>query len=228
MELTAEELQKKIDDAVGPIKAKNTELLGKMAKYKNYDDLNIDDLKAAADKLAGMEAEKLEAEGKWQEAYETLKKEHQGVVDELKISNKRLKDDFDSSRLTNEITIGLMGHDIIGDLSEVAVTTLLSQAEIDSEGQVVFGDKPAGEFIAEWADGPVGKYFIKSGNSGGGSPGSGGESGENVSKFFNPDSPDFNQTEQLAVKRSDPALHETLTKQYAKNKPLPMQAPRIA
>lgn len=219
MELTAEELQGKIDAALKPIKDKNTELLGKLVGFKKFEDIDLEKLQEAAVKLEAAEQEKLEAEGKWEEAYTKLKGEHQGVVDELKVANGVLKGELESTTLKNGVTIELMGLDIIGDLSEVAVTTLLAQASLNEEGAVVMGDKPIADFMTEWAEGPVGKHFIKSGNSGGDSGGNSGDDHATFEQYFKPGT--VNQTKQEELRKTNLPAFELLDKQYNQGQKLP-------
>lgn len=212
MKLTEEQLQEKIDAAVKQLKDKNAELLGKLAKFKNLDGVDIEKLKADSKKLEELEQKRLEDEGKWQEAYENLKAENQKAVDELTAAKNKLQEDFDKATINNEVTIGLMGLNIISDLSEVAVSTISSMAGI-KDGEVMVGDKPLKDYLSEWADSPVGKHFIKSGNSGGGAPGADGAGLKaTYETYFKPGT--VNQTKQLELKSKSKEVYDLLNKQY--------------
>jgi hypothetical protein len=218
-EYTAEEIQAIVDKAVGPLKDKNKELLGKVAKNKQFEGVDLETLQAAATKLEELETTKTKEQGEWEKAYNKLKEKQGTLVTDLEAANVKLKADFDASKVKNEITIGLMGLDIIGDLSEVAVSTLVGQATLDDEGAVQFGDEKSADFMKKWAEGPVGKHFIKSGNSGGG--GNGSESDKvttEFEKYYKPES--ANQTKQLELSRTNPEVHKLLDTKYNTKEPL--------
>jgi len=220
-EYTDQEIKDMIEEATKELKNKNTELLGKLKKLKQFEGIDIKSLQEAADKLKELEDKNLEEEGKWKEAYDKLKADNQKTIDELNAAKEKIQTDFNNSKLKNSVIIGLMGLDVIPELSEVATASLISQASLNDAGETVFGDKDVATFMKEWAESPVGKHFIKSGNSGGGGDGSQGDALKTTYEpFFKPGT--VNSTKQLELKNKDPKLYETLSKQYAA--PMPFQS----
>ncbi len=220
MEITKEELDKKIADAIGPIKAKNTELLGKLKGLKQFDGIDLEELQTAANELKQLKEDGEKESGKWEGLYNTLKAKTEKDAADLTALNVSLQAEFDASTLKNSVTVGLMGLDIIPELSEVAIATLMSQASLNEDKAVVFGDKSSEDFMKKWADSPVGKHMIKSGNTGGGGGGSENDALKTeYEAHFKPGT--VNMTKQLELKNSKPEVFKVLDDQYNPKKPLP-------
>ena len=180
MEITEAELKKKIkeavdaatdiavEEAVNGLKAKNTELLGKLKKAQK--DATIDpadhaalqaDLDANETKLAqavkDLKAVTTENE-KIKKSYETESKVAHNLLVETGLSTALLESGIKNPSYLKAAKAMLAG--------QVVLTT-------DGDERVAkVGDKPLAEFVKEWAASDEGKTFVDApGNAGGGAGG---------------------------------------------------------
>lgn len=162
----------KVQDSVEKLEAKNKELIGENRKLKSAGEIKPEDLAAAeerADKaeaaLAAAQKEAKDAKAAADKATKTLEAE-QGFTQKLLI-----QDGIKSALIAN----GVKDEDFIDSLT----AKFSSGASINADGETrtaIYGDKPLGDFIKEWAASDAGKKFIAApSNSGGGAGGGDGK-----------------------------------------------------
>ncbi len=169
IELTAEELDAKIAEAVDGLKAKNAELLAEVKKYKKGQTVDP----AEVDKL---ESQIAELQGK----LTTAEKAAKIATKEVDTVRKQLESEsaFNQRLLVdNGLTDALTKNGVTNPVHLKAAKALLAQGikiEADGENRVAkFGDKPLADAIKEWAGSDEGKHFVAApGNAGGGAAGS--------------------------------------------------------
>lgn len=169
IELTAEELDAKIAEAVDGLKAKNAELLAEVKKYKKGQTVDPAEVEKLESQIAELQGKLTTAE----KAAKIATKEVDTVRKQLESEsafNQRLLVD-------NGLTDALTKNGVTNPVHLKAAKALLAQGikiEADGENRVAkFGDKPLADAIKEWAGSDEGKHFVAApGNAGGGAAGS--------------------------------------------------------
>lgn len=208
------------EEEIQGLKNKNKELLDELKDLKNqmksFEGLDIKALQDSAAELDKLKKQQMEEEGEYKKLYETQKdahqkeiKKYQSEIDTLKSSANGLTKELGVSNALSNITL-------IPELADVARKTIMSEAGVDKDGNVVVGDKAVSEYVKEWAETPVGKHFIMNDNSGGGGPG-GGDDTKFVTeeKYFDPKSKEFNRTEQAKFTKANPEKAQEFRAKYA-------------
>jgi len=217
MELTEEELAAKIKESTEAaiaaaaieadkaLKAKNTELLGKLAKFKEVDP---EEYKQTLAKLKEIEDAKLtEAEKAEQRRAERLKKE---AAKDMELAT--LKADLAKEKKGNAIANAIRDAGAVNEGMGDAVALLIKDRITTSDtGAFMIGDKPVADYVAEWRK-EEGKGFFVPANSGGGGQGSSSVGGNDQAKYFKR-GPDWNLTKQAALRKSSPDLAKQLAEQ---------------
>lgn len=239
MELTQEELDKKIADGVeaavtkatAKLVEKNTEVIGKLNKAKQ----DAKDIEAAkAKEIEDAIQEGLKKDGKHDELINRLTEQHStsliALETKLAESNaKELKATGDLRELM--IDKGLADQFLAAGVTdptllEAAVALSSRNAEIvdddDGKPQVMISGANVADFMKEWTEGK-GKAFISAGDFGGNAGGTGENKAGDWEVHFKPETE--NATKQLELKNSNASLFDTLSKKYAP-KDLPLTAPR--
>lgn len=170
-QISAATIQQQIDAAIAGLKEKNSELLGKLKKadekVKQYDGINIDEIRAIKERLDQDEDAKLLAEGKKNvviEKYtERMRAAHEEALKaerERTAAEARRADAYKGSVLDNQI------RSVTGGLHKGAVEDALLHArqifsldakgnaiQLDPEGRPVLGKDGASPFSpAEWIE----------------------------------------------------------------------------
>jgi hypothetical protein len=173
MEITEQELKDKIDaaieEAVQGLKAKNTELLGKvhtLQKGQQVDPQTVIDLEKKIDLLQTDLTEKQKTIKDSAKVFDTMQK------------NLKIETDFTQKLLIdNGLTDALVKANVSPLLLKAAKAMFASQAQvvIDGENRIAkIGDKQITDFITEWTASEEGKHFVLApANSGGGAQGGG-------------------------------------------------------
>jgi hypothetical protein len=207
MELTEKELQEKIDNAVSGLKSKNDELLDKLSKFKDIDPELFTKLKDENEKLkdANMtETEKLK---------KTLSKQ-QKLIDDLNDANKKKETKLAQLKQDNVISnvITSAGVKIKKGMSEPLKLYLKEQMISNDDGYTIGGDKPE-KYIEKFVKSDTGKNFFDLENAGGGAQGGDNSTSKvKAAEYFDPKSDNYNVTEQIKIKKSDPDLYNQLSK----------------
>jgi hypothetical protein len=173
---TKDELDKAIAEAVGKVQEsidklekKNEELIGENRKLKRGAEIKPEDLQAAEERADKAEAALSAAQKDLKAATQRAEKAEKSLETEGAFTQKLLIQDGLKSAL---IANGVKDEDYIDSLT----AKFASGAKIVSEGEerkAMYGDKPLGDFIKEWAGTDAGKKFVAAPtNSGGLAPGS--------------------------------------------------------
>lgn len=168
IDLTSQEVQDAIasavTEAVDGLKAKNTELLGKLKKAQAGSTIEPADLEAA-------ERERDEWKAKAGEAGKALTKAQK----ELEASTKardELNANFNNTLRDSQLTEALAKAGVTNAVHIKAAKALLrdSAQVVDDNGQrvVKVGDKALSEAITEWAGSDEGKHFVTAPDANGG------------------------------------------------------------
>ena len=214
MAKTVEELQSELEGAFSSIEAmnaKNSELLGELKterKANRSKDVTSEEyykLKDQHDEL--------------QDSFNKLEHTQKGSlkdIEKLTATNDGLNATNTKLIIDDGLSLALRGlerFDIREGGEAVAIRTLKEMNPTIVDGKAMFGDKPAIEFIGEWANSDASKFYLKSKeNSGGGAGGGGGQGGNNEAKYFDKKSPDFNLTKQGEILKTNPELYNQLIK----------------
>lgn len=178
MELTAEELQQKIDDAVeaatSGLVEKNKQLLAekkKLQRNAEIDPQTVIDLEAQVEALKGELTNGQKALKEAAKANETLQGQYKS---ESAFTQKLLID--------NGLTEALVKAGVAAPFLSATKSMFAGQAQIIADGDsriAKIGDKSLADAIKEWAASDEGKHFISApANGGGGSKGgTGGDAG---------------------------------------------------
>lgn len=203
-----------IEEATAGLLKKNKELMKELktaqSQLSKFVDVDVDSLLSAKAELEDLKQKKLEADGEYKKMYEAQKESHAKEVAKFKAENAELKTSLVDVKKVNALSNALADSNAIPELIPVAVTTLKDKVAVDDNDNLLVGDKPVADFVKEWAASPVGKHFVKSGNSGGGAEGGAQDKTDAAAKFFDKSSKDYNLTEQAKINRVDPARYERL------------------
>lgn len=214
--MTEDEVKAAIDLATKGLSDKNAQLLKELKDARKassqFEGLDLAALKTAADELSKLKADKLEADGEYKKMYEQQKSDHSTMLEKLSGANKELTNKLIDTTKANALTNALVGNNVIPELVDVAMRTLKDQVAVGDDGIPVVGDKAVSDFVKDWAASPVGKHFVKSGNSGGGGNGNDGGSVDSNAKYFDKKSPDYNLTKQAQLATADPTAYAALKK----------------
>lgn len=162
------ELAEEHADDVKGLKAKNTELLGKIANLRKDGGVdNAAELERLEGELATAKKE-LKTATTAAKKLETERDTYKGEADNERASTSKLLVD-------QGLTEALTANNVASQFLPAAKALLGSQVTIKVDGDkrlTMVGDKPLSEFVKTWAQGPDGKHYVKApANGGGGSHG---------------------------------------------------------
>jgi len=214
MEITKEELQAKIDEAVKGLKDKNDELLSKLKKstdtLSEFADIDIAGLKESSKQLKKLKEDQMTDK-------ERLDKDRQERVEiELKRTQELsdARSTIDKMRKETAVSASLLSLGTIKEGMEEAVELLLNNKVTIVDDKALIGDKPVQEYVKAWAEAD-GKAFFTPKNSGGGGNGGGSGSNAEIGKFFDKESKTYNLTEQIKLSKTNPELYKQMKSQYS-------------
>jgi hypothetical protein len=214
-EYTKEQLDEAIKLATEGLASKNAELLKDLKDtqktLKKFEGIDVDALMDSQKKLKKMEEDKLKAEGEYKKLYDELASQTAKEKETLIAEKEQLMGKLHTTIISNDIANSLASNGIIPELSEAASAFIAPKVAMDDKGTPKVGGKSVKEFVESWKSTPTGKYFFADGNSGGGANGSGTGAHE-LAKYYDKSSPDYNLTEQAKIAKTDPALHQQLSK----------------
>lgn len=175
--MTEEEIQKKIDDAVAGLKAKNAELLADIKKIK-------DEKKSIAEALSETESEKKRIEeetalksGDIEKIKEQLNKKHQNELQKLTEQLANSQNSLNSVMIDGGISDALSKANIAPafvDAVKALFKTNYKPEVLNENGKVqaVIDGKSIQDFVTEWTQSDNGKHYVLArDNSGGGGEG---------------------------------------------------------
>ena len=159
-----------VEEATEGLKAKNTELLGKLKKATKDAAIDPAEHQAVMEQVAALKT-KLAESGKALKVAETKAATIQKALESEAGANHRLLVD---QGLTEALLRNGVDKPV---LSKAAKAMLSSQVTIKIEGDnriAVVGDKPLSDFVTEWTKSDEGKHFVTAAvNTGGGATGGG-------------------------------------------------------
>ena len=170
-----------VEEAVDGLKAKNTELLGKLKKATKDAQIDPADHAALQAELDANETELAQAKKDLKAATTESEKNKKSYDDESKVAHDLL--------VETGLSDALLANGVKTPSFLKAAKAILSgqvKLEMDGDKRVAkVGDKPLADYVKEWATGDEGKTFVSAAsNSGGGAPGGeGGEGGEALEKM---------------------------------------------
>jgi hypothetical protein len=175
IDLNAPEVQEAIKTAVKEategLVRKRDELLAELKEARKGKAIDPEELEKRDQRIEELEAKLKEAEKTVKKATADAEAAKKALADEAGFSQRLLVDNglneaLAKAGVTNPVHL------------KAARAMLAGQVQVVAEGDqrvVKIGDKPAADFIAEWAKGDEGKFFVSAAqNSGGGATGSGG------------------------------------------------------
>lgn len=174
----------KVQESIERLETKNEELVGEVRKYKAEaraaSEITPETLQAAEERADKAEAKAADLD----KQVKAITKERDTAVKTLETEQgftQRLliQDGLKTALIAN----GVKDEDFIDSLT----AKFAAGAKVVQEGdarKAVYGDKPLGDFIKEWAGSDVGKKFVSApANGGGGSPGGkGAQSGKTMAR----------------------------------------------
>lgn len=167
LDLTSTEVKQAIADAIAEategLKAKNTELLAKLKKAQQGQQIDPAD-------LAAVEAERDEWKGKATAAEKAAKKAATDLEAAIKardeISNA-YTGSLKEAALTDELTRAGVTNPVHLKAAKALLGGAVEVAEENGARVIKAGDKALSDFITEWAGGEEGKHFRANGADGG-------------------------------------------------------------
>ena len=163
-----------VEEATGPLLAKRDELLGELKKARKGQQVDPETVSRLEEQIEALKGDLTAAQKAAKVATTDAEKTRksleaaEGFTQKLLVDNG-LTDALAKSGVTNPVHM------------KAAKAMLAAQVQIAAEGDskvAKVGEKALGEFVAEWAKGDEGKFFVAAPqNSGGGSHGGGGAGG---------------------------------------------------
>ena len=181
IDITAPEVQEAIkaavEEQVSGLKAKNAELIGEVKKLrqgKQIDPADIERLESEIETLKNQNAEAVKTVKAAQKEAETARKaleSAEGFTQRLLVDNG-LNDALAKAGITNPVHIKAVKAMLGGSV----------KIEADGDNRVAkIGDKALSDYVAEWAKGDEGKFFVAApANNGGGATGSSSSGGQKI------------------------------------------------
>lgn len=165
-----------VQAAVGPLIAKRDELLGEVKKLRKSAEIT-------PEALATVEEERDKLQADLAEARKALK-QGEAVTKQLEAERGFTQRLLVDNGLVSELT----KHGVTNPVHIKAASALLrSNVQIVADGDnrvAKVGDKALGDFVAEWAKGDEGKFFVSApANAGGSAPGGGAPAKADLSKL---------------------------------------------
>ncbi len=197
------------DAEVERLKAKNTELLGKLSKARKGD--------AGSDtgEIERLERELEDTGGKLATAESDLRQVRrdlakvEGERDTFKTNAAKEAEISRGMVIDSSLTSALVEAKVAPQFLEAAKALLgkgVTVKEVDNERTAFVGDKSLGDFVKEWATGDAGKAFILAPANGGGGSGGAPDGGAGGGKKLN----DMSESERLAMAKTNPTAWAAL------------------
>ena len=198
VDLNDAEVQAAIKDAVDAevqgLKAKNAELLAKVADGK----ATAGELEEARKLLKEAEDKKLSDEQNWTELEGRLRNEMNEAKAALESKNEALT----GSIIERDLMAALVAEKVAPVYIEAAKALMKSMVSLE-DGKAVADGKPLNEFIKEWAQTDTGKAFVSApDNRGGGAPGNNGN--RPTTKKFD----EMTDVERITLSRENPDAYQ--------------------
>ena len=174
-----------VEEATAALAAKNKELLGELKEARKGKTINPEDVEKLESRIEELTGQLSEAQKTAKKATTDAEKATKALADAEGFTQRLLVD--------NGLTDALTKAGVSNPVHLKAAKALLNgQVQIVADGDskvAKVGDKALAEFIAEWAKGDEGKFFVAAPNNtgGGANGGSGGSGGKTTDlKFIDP------------------------------------------
>jgi len=207
-----------VNSAVAGLKAKNEEILGKLASNKdNLIPAGVDlvALQKASDDLKALKDKDLESQGEYKKLLDTSRTQHaeemQKQIDALTSANSEIK----HLMVNQGLSTALSASNINPVLLDAAISLLsgdVTLTEQDGKRIAQVGDKSLVDYVKDWTASDVGKNFTLAPANGGGGAGGNAANGngqDENAKFWTHEG--WNKTEQAKVYGKDQDLYEKMT-----------------
>lgn len=151
-------------EATDGLKAKNTELLGKIKKLQQGQQIDPADLQA-------VENERDELKGKLTEANKLLTKAQKAAEDATKRADgidAAYSESIKDGALTEALTKAGVTNPVHLKAAKALLASALGVADEDGKRVVKAGDKALADFTTEWASSDEGKHFVTAPDTSGG------------------------------------------------------------
>lgn len=192
--------------------------IGKLKEAtKQFDGVDLEALKQAAADLERINKEKHSKESDAEKALRLAKEQHEATMTSLKSDVEALKGANRKLLVDDTLRKALVGVSVDPVLLDAAMNLHKPNVSVLNEdgAQVAkVGDSTIEEFVKSWTTTDEGKRFVVAPtNTGGGAAGGGTQVPANeAAKFFDKKSSQYSLTEQIKLKKSDPALYDRLSK----------------
>ncbi len=196
------------DAEVERLKAKNTELLGKLAKARKGEGADTGEVERLERELEDTGGKLATAESDLRQVRRDLAKV-EGERDTFKTNAAKEAEISRGMVVDSSLTSALVEAKVAPQFLEAAKALLgkgVTVKENDGERTAFVGDKSLGDFVKEWATGDAGKAFILAPANGGGGGGGGPNGDANGSKKLN----DMSESERLAMAKTNPTAWAAL------------------
>lgn len=160
-----------VEEATSGLKAKNTELLGKLKKAQKDSAIDPADLERVESERDDLKTKLTDANKALGKATKDLEAANKHVADIDASYNRTLTD----SALSDALTKAGVTQPVHIKAAKAMLASQLQVADDNGTRVVKAGDKAIGDFITEWAGTDEGKFFVTAQHSSGG--GAGGHSG---------------------------------------------------
>ena len=202
--MTLEEQIEDLKNQVEATNAKNSELLKDLRTAKNKNkELDVDTYNKVLDENDNLKSEVSKLTG-------TIKQKDI-EVQKLSTSYQEANGKLEQLSYDDAITKVVDGLKLAGNKQAIAKKLLKAEATF-KDGVLSFGDKSVDDFIKDWTS-PTGEgYMFLEGtqHSGGGASGGSHTGGNDLSRYFDRSSKDFNLTEQARILQENPTLYKQL------------------
>lgn len=200
-----------LENSVNGLKADIAKL---KEKTRLIEGIDIEALKNAKIELDALKLEKQKGETDLERANRIAKEQHEQELKTLKESLDMLKNQNRVLIVDDAIKNEMLSLNVDNVLLPAAINLVKPLVSVVVENGVEIakiGDKTLKQYINDWSTTEIGKRFIVAKhNSGAGTLGGTTQTEGEMIKFFKKGTKDYNITEQLKIKRSNPELYKKL------------------
>jgi hypothetical protein len=159
-----------VNEATERLAAKNKELLGELKEARKGQQIDPEVVTRLETKVHDLQDALDAAEKTAKKATAEAEKTASELATEREATNKLA--------INNGLSAAIAKANVAPHFVDAVTAMISSKTTLDNDRNVMVGDKPLSDFVAEWSQSDEGKhYIIAPNNSGGGANGSGGEGG---------------------------------------------------
>ena len=210
-----EQIKEAVEAAEKGLKNKNKDLLKELKEtqttLKKFDGVDLKILQKAAKDLKKFQDAASKKEGDYKKLYNEQSIQHKTELEKSTVELQKAQDSLSTEKKSNALTQALAANHVKADLIESSVLILTNKVAINDDGVAMVGDKTISDFVKDWTVNDIGKNFITDPNEGGDAGGQGG-TGDTDAQYYDPNSPNYNMSEQGKIANADLAKHQALAK----------------